>query len=60
MFAKNEANKKEYTCKTLCEANTAEAVCAFLTWRKRPRIITYVELDARLVLFFDWAKVIFQ
>ena len=41
--------------------NAAGAVCAFsVTWHKRPRNISRVDLGARLVYCFAWVKVVFQ
>ena len=50
---------KKTTCETLHSANATGVVRAF-RWRKRPRDTPRVELDARLVKCFLWAKIIFN
>ena len=50
--------KKDYVRNYAGQMQLAQCVC--LSWRKRPRNTSRVELDAQLVKCFAWAKIVFH
>ena len=55
-----QLKKKKKIRANLYKGQMQQAQCVQLAWRKRPRNTSRTELQARLEIWFAWAKIIFQ